>query len=49
MDEVMNRIPWCVVLAMINDQGKTRKKETPPEEEDVIDNEEEELSFLGLG
>ena len=49
MDEVMNRIPWCVVLAMINDQSKTGKKETPPEEEDVIDNEEEELSFLGLG
>lgn len=45
----MNRIPWCVVLTMINDLGKTRKKETPTQEEDVIESEEEELSFLGLG
>lgn len=44
-DEVMTRIPWCVVLAMINDQGRMRKKQ---EEEQVIDNEQEELEFLGL-
>ncbi len=45
-DEVMRKIPWCVVLTMINDQGRTRKKR---EEERVIDNEQEELDFFGLG
>lgn len=44
-DEIMNRIPWCVVLMMINDQGKTRKKR---EKESTIQSEEEELAFFGL-
>jgi hypothetical protein len=42
----MNKIPWCVILMMINDQGKMRKK---TEEENMIRSEEEELAFLGLG
>ncbi|WP_259330573.1 hypothetical protein [Parabacteroides merdae] len=41
----MNCIPWCVVLMMINDIGRMRKKK---EEEDIIQTEEEELEFLGL-
>ena len=44
-DEVMNRIPWCVILTMINDVGRMRKK---TEQEDIIQSEEEELQFLGL-
>lgn len=41
----MNRIPWCVILMMINDIGRMRKKK---EKEDIIQTEEEELEFLGL-
>ena len=41
----MNKIPWCVVLTMINDQGCMRKRSG---EEDVIQTEDEELEFLGL-
>lgn len=44
-DDVMRRIPWCVVLAMINDQGRLRKKEKETED---IQTEEEEMRFLGL-
>ena len=44
-DEVMNRIPWCVILTMITDIGRMRKK---TEEEDIIQTEKEELEFLGL-
>jgi hypothetical protein len=44
-DEVMNKIPWCVILMMINDQGRMRKRSG---EEDVIQTEDEELKFLGL-
>ena len=44
-DEVMNKIPWCVILMMINDQGRMRKRSG---EENVIQTEEEELEFLGL-
>ena len=46
-DEVMRKIPWCVVLTMISDIGRTRKKEEN-EKEDIIQTEEEELAFLGL-
>ena len=42
----MNRIPWCVLMMMVSDQGKLKDK--PQEEEEIIDNEEEELEFLGL-
>lgn len=42
----MNRIPWCVVLTMINDVGRMRRK--PDAEEDIIQTEQEELDFLGL-
>ena len=41
----MNKVPWCVVLTMINDQGRIVKKQ---EKEEVIDNEQDELEFLGL-
>lgn len=41
----MNRIPWCVILTMINDIGRTRKR---TEEEDIMQSEEEEMAFLGL-
>ena len=41
----MNRIPWCVILMMINDIGRMRKKK---EKEDIIQTEEEELEFLAL-
>lgn len=41
----MRRIPWCVILAMINDQGRLRKKEKETED---IQTEEEEMRFLGL-
>ena len=44
-DEIMNRIPWCVVLTMISDQGRMRKKK---EREEVLQSEEEELEFFGL-
>nr|DAK01579.1 MAG TPA: hypothetical protein [Caudoviricetes sp.] len=44
-DEVMNKIPWCVILMMINDQGRMRERSG---EENVIQTEEEELEFLGL-
>lgn len=44
-DEVMRRIPWCVVLMMINDQGRIRQKTN---KEDLIQTGEEELKFLGL-
>lgn len=47
-DEIMNRIPWCVLMMMVNDQGKLKDKNEPPEEEQIIDSEEEELEFLGL-
>lgn len=43
--QLMWEIPYSVVLAMINDQGRVRKKK---EEEDIIQTEEEELEFLGL-
>ncbi|WP_262886333.1 MULTISPECIES: hypothetical protein [Parabacteroides] len=43
----MRKIPWCVVLTMISDIGRTRKKEEN-EKEDIIQTEEEELAFLGL-
>lgn len=42
----MNRIPWCVVLTMINDVGRMRRKQDA--EEDIIQTEQEELDFLGL-
>lgn len=41
----MNKIPWCVILTMLADQGKTRKKR---EKESTIQSEEEELAFFGL-
>lgn len=44
-DEVMRKIPWIVILTMINDPGQRRKKK---EEEEIIQTEEEELDFLGL-
>ena len=44
-DEIMNRIPWCVVLTMISDQGRMRKKK---EREEVLQSEEKELEFFGL-
>lgn len=40
----MNKIPWCVVLTMINDQGRTQKRK----EETRLMTEDEELEFLGL-
>lgn len=43
--DVMSRIPWCVILMMISDIGRTRKKQ---EEDNIIQTEEEELEFLGL-
>lgn len=42
--QIMWEIPWCVVLTMINDQGRMRKKK----EEKRLMTEEEELDFLGL-
>lgn len=42
--QIMWEIPWCVVLAMVNDQGRMRKKK----EEKQLMTEEEELEFLGL-
>lgn len=45
-DEVMRKIPWCVILTMIKDQGRMRKKEE--EEEEMLETEEEELAFFGL-
>ena len=50
-DDVMKRIPWCVVLMMITDVGRLRKKEDKEDSksnEDLIQNKEEELRFLGL-
>ncbi|MBP3642643.1 MAG: hypothetical protein J6J40_12580 [Parabacteroides sp.] len=44
-DEITHRIPWCVVLTMISDQGRMRKKK---EREEVLQSEEEELEFFGL-
>lgn len=47
----MKRIPWCVVLMMITDVGRLRKKEDKEDSksnEDLIQNKEEELRFLGL-
>jgi len=41
----MRRIPWCVVLMMINDQGRMRHAKNG---ENIIETEEEELDFLGL-
>jgi hypothetical protein len=41
----MRRIPWCVILTMINDQGRMRKKR---EKEEMLETEEEELAFFGL-
>jgi len=41
----MRKIPWIVILTMINDPGQRRKKK---EEEEIIQTEEEELDFLGL-
>lgn len=43
-DEVMNRIPWCVVLAMTADQGRMRKIV----QKQKTMTEEEELAFFGL-
>ncbi|WP_255419851.1 hypothetical protein [Parabacteroides sp. AF48-14] len=40
----MNKIPWCVVLAMVADQGRMRKKK----EETRLMTADEELEFLGL-
>lgn len=45
-DEVMRKIPWCVVLTMIKDQGRMRRKEE--EEEEMLETEEDELAFFGL-
>lgn len=42
--QIMWEIPWSVVLTMINDQGRMRKKK----EEKRLMTEEEELEFLGL-
>ena len=47
-DEVMRKIPWCVILTMIKDQGRMRKKEETEEEEEMIETEEDELAFFGL-
>ena len=44
-DEVMRKIPWCVILTMINDQGRMRKKR---DKEEMLETEEEELAFFGL-
>jgi hypothetical protein len=41
----MRKIPWIVILPLINDPGQRRKKK---EEEEIIQTEEEELDFLGL-
>lgn len=41
----MRRIPWCVVLAMVTDQGRMRKKK---KKDDTILTKEEELAFFGL-
>lgn len=43
--QLMWKIPYAVILAMINDQGRIRKKK---EEEKVIQSEEEEMAFFGL-
>nr|DAS91906.1 MAG TPA: hypothetical protein [Caudoviricetes sp.] len=40
----MNRIPWCVVLAMTADQGRMRKIV----QKQKTMTEEEELAFFGL-
>ncbi len=42
--QIMWEIPWCVILAMINDQGRMRKRK----EETRLMTEDEELDFLGL-
>ena len=44
-NEVMNRIPWCVLLMMVSDQGRMGEKQEEPE---VIGSEREELEFFGL-
>jgi len=44
----MRKIPWCVILTMIKDQGRMRKKEETEEEEEMIETEEDELAFFGL-
>ena len=45
-DEVMRKIPWCVILTMIKDQGRIRKKKET--EDEMLETEEEELAFFGL-
>ena len=47
-DEVMRKIPWCVILTMIKDQGRMRKKKETEEEEEMLETEEDELAFFGL-
>ena len=42
----MRRIPWCVILTMIKDQGRMRKKEE--EQEEILETEADELAFFGL-
>lgn len=44
----MRKIPWCVILTMIKDQGRMSKKEEKEEEEEMLETEEEELAFFGL-
>ncbi|WP_158228550.1 hypothetical protein [Parabacteroides provencensis] len=44
----MNRIPWCVLMMMVNDQGKLKGTETADAKEEIIGTEDEELKFLGL-
>ncbi|WP_455643922.1 hypothetical protein [Parabacteroides sp.] len=44
----MRKIPWCVILTMIKDQGRMHKKEETEEEEEMLETEEEELAFFGL-
>nr|DAV64801.1 MAG TPA: hypothetical protein [Caudoviricetes sp.] len=42
----MRKIPWCVILTMIKDQGRIRKKKET--EDEMLETEEEELAFFGL-
>ena len=44
----MRKTPWCVILTMIKDQGRMRKKAETEEEEEMIETEEDELAFFGL-
>lgn len=42
----MKRIPWCVVLTMINDVGRLRRKEKTNHV--MLRTREEELKYFGL-